>query len=91
MSKEYPHGRVVVEKTTVTIYVTPEHIAVGLRPSQKLNKCPIALALEGHGLNVSTCKFADKNAVFAFMEAFDKQLPVEPFSFEVITFEAPDA
>lgn len=67
----------------MTINVTEFHIARGIRGNSE--KCPVGLALASHGLKVGYCNlsYETKLVVFGFMEDFDKQREVKPFSFEV--------
>jgi hypothetical protein len=65
------------------INVTASHITKGKRGNSE--KCPVGLALAEHGLNVGYVKmsYETKLLVYGFMEDFDKQREVQPFSFEV--------
>lgn len=73
------------------INVTKEHIRAGIRVSFK--SCPIALALRESGVVNATAEhggFGIKNPrhpmpkkVRRFIYAFDRAMPVKPFSFTV--------
>lgn len=79
-------GIFTIERITywpLEVKVTGSHIARGLRPSQKINRCPVALALEDHGLTMADIKLsgAVRELVFSFMEQFDKGQEVFPLTF----------
>jgi hypothetical protein len=68
---------------TKTISVTEFHIERGKRGNSE--KCPVGLAMAGQGLNIGYVKmtYETRLLVFGFMEDFDKEVHVEPFTFEV--------